>query len=71
MSQITLPGNCHIEYLGDGEDDLDFRLCFESDHSCENYYSEIYSPLNGETVEEAAYAVCVKFNWINEPPNKD
>ena len=67
MRKYTLPANCSIERVGVTKRDRAFRLIFQADEG-EDYTSEVYVPLKGESIKRAAYEVCVKFDWIDEPP---
>lgn len=69
MSKYTLPDNCEIELFDDEQDSKSFRLWFHGEG--EPYISEIYGVFDGETVEEAALAICQRFGWIENPPNKE
>lgn len=66
-TQSKLPDNCEIEFF---DDDDTFRLWFYGEHT-DPYISEIYGVLEGEEIEKAAIAVCERFDWIDNPPNKE
>jgi hypothetical protein len=67
--KYQLPANCEIERVGTTKRDRAFQLRFQADEG-EDYVSEIYEPEKGETIQKTAYNVCVKFDWIDEPPGK-
>jgi hypothetical protein len=67
--KYTLPANCSIERVGTTKRDRAFRLIFQADEG-EDYVSEMYVPEKGETMQKAAHRVCVKFDWIEDPPGK-
>ena len=65
--KYTLPTNCSIERVGTTKRDRAFRLIFQADEG-EDYVSEVYVPEKGETIQKAAYHVCLKFDWDRNPP---
>jgi hypothetical protein len=68
-TKLTLPDNCSIERLGTTKRDRAFRLHFLADEG-QDYFSDEYVPGKGESLKRAAYNVCVKFDWLDEPPGK-
>ncbi len=65
MKKENLPENMEIEVI----DSENFRLLFHGEGP--PYDSEIYWKMPDESFEEAAMLVCLRFDWINNPPNAD
>lgn len=66
---LKLPDNCSLELVGTTKRDRAFQLRFLADEG-EDYVSEVYVPGKGEALKRAAYNVCLKFDWLDEPPGK-
>jgi hypothetical protein len=65
--KYTLPANCSIERVGNTKRDRAFQLRFQADEGVD-FVSEAYVPEKGETIQKAAYKVCLKFDWDRNPP---
>jgi hypothetical protein len=63
-----LPKGCEIEQQ-EGDDKDTFVLRFVCEEG-EDYVSEFYFTLPGESLREAAVRVCRQFDWIDNPPNR-